>query len=198
YQVFPREEDIYFLEQAGARRVDTKLHSMVLCGEPAAPTAKTWNHTVRRSKESGVTVRAGGDDDLPAAWKLVEEALERHGQSAVHSVEDIALLRSRFPASVLLLLAEGGSGELLSARVVLRYGRTLTLLYVGDAPDGRELNAGTLLQDHMMKAAENSGFWFDLGQWCDTDSRQGSTPLLQYKEASGGRLIQRHTWQLDL
>jgi len=198
YQVFPREEDVFFLEQAGARRVDTKLHSMVLCGEPSALTAKTWNHTVRRSKESGVTVRAGLDADLPAVWGLVEQALERHGQNAVHTIDDIALLRSRFPDEVPILLAESGSGELLSGQVLLRSGRTLTLLYVGDALAGRELNAGTMLQDHVMNAPENAGFWFDLGQWCDTGSRQGSDSLLQYKEAAGGRLIQRHTWQLDL
>ena len=96
------------------------------------------------------------------------------------------------------MLAASGSGELLSGQVLLPSARTLTLLYVGDAPAGRELNAGTLLLDHVMKAPEHAGFWFDLGQWCDTDSRQGSDSLLQFKEAAGGRLIQRHTWQLDL
>lgn len=198
YQVFPREEDVFFLEQAGARRIDTKLHSMVLCGEPAALTARTWNHTVKRSREAGVVARAGDDSDLPAIWSLIEAALESHNQRAVHSIDDIALLRSRFPDEVLLTLAESGSGELLSGQVLLRSARTLTLLYVGDASAGRELNAGTLLLDHVIKAPQHVGSWFDLGQWCDTDSRQGSDSLLQFKEAAGGRLIQRHTWQLDL
>ena len=198
YQVFPREEDVFFLEQAGARRVDTKLHSMILCGEPTALTAKTWNHTVKRSREAGLTVRAGGDADLPAVWALVEAALERHSQRAVHSLDDLALLRQRFPDEVLFMLAESGEGELLSGQVLLRSARTLTLLYVGDAPAGREVNAGTLLLDQVMKAPEHAGSWFDLGQWCDTGSRQGSDSLLQFKEAAGGRLIQRHTWQLDL
>jgi len=198
YHNFPREEDVFFLEQAGARRVDTKLHSMVICGEPSALRARTWSHTVRRGEEAGAVVRAGGDADLAPVWALVEQALERHGQQAVHSLQDIALLRARFPQGVAIALAESGRGELLAGQILFRWGRALTLLYVGDTAQGRELHAGTLVQDHLLNAPENAGFWFDLGQWCDAGSRLGSEPLLRFKEAAGGRLIQRHTWQLDL
>ena len=198
YQVFPREEDVFFLEQAGAKRVDTKLHSMVICGEPSALRAKTWNNTLKRPKEAGVTVRMGEDADLPAVWAMIEQALARHEQTAVHSQDDIALLRSRFPKEVLIMLAESAEGELLAGQILFRDGRALTLMYLGDNQQGRELSANTLLQDHVLCAEENVGFWYDLGQWCDTNSREGSDSLLQYKEASGGRLIQRHTWQLEL
>lgn len=198
YHLQPREEDIYWLEQAGARIVDTKLHSMVMCGSDAAVRSKTWGRDIRRSAGAGVRVRTGKADELGTAWSQVERNLAGHDQKPVHSFDDIALLMQRFPAEILLVLAESAEDDYLAGQILFRSGRTLTSMYLGDTDQGRDLWAGSSIIDYILNDPENAGFWCDLGQWCDTSTREVSDSLLHYKEGIGGRLIQRHTWQLDL
>ena len=198
YHRQPRDEDVYFLEQAGARRVETKLHSMLICRGGATASSQKWRRDLRRARRSGVRIRAGHGDDLPRVWEQVERLLALHGQRPVHSLDDIRLLCGRFPENVRLTVAEGAGGDFLAGMLTLHFGRTITALYLGETEAGREACAGKLINQQHIGAEENEGCWFDLGQWCDTDSREGSDSLLMHKELMGGRLVQRHTWELQL
>jgi hypothetical protein len=195
YQVAPREDDIIFLERAGARIVETKIHNMVRC-VAKAPRNKGWKNCISRSVKSGLQIR--NDASIDEFWPMIERLVrEVHRSQPVHSLDEIKLLKSRLGDDMPLLTAHSADGALLGGHLFLRSPSVLTAMYIGESPDGRDLGAGRFTLHHLLTDPAYQGIWLDLGQLVNPANNEVLDSLLSYKEAAGSRVISRHTWEIE-
>jgi peptidoglycan pentaglycine glycine transferase (the first glycine) len=96
-------------------------------------------YNIRLAERKGVRVRLGGEDDVPAFYRLLQETAARDGFLVRDQAYFEALWRYLLaPGHGWLLLGEAG-GELLAAAVVFRVGRTAWYLYGATSSRRREL-----------------------------------------------------------
>jgi lipid II:glycine glycyltransferase (peptidoglycan interpeptide bridge formation enzyme) len=176
--------------------VDLQGEAEVLLGRMKQKT----RYNVRLAERKGVRVRAGGEADLPAFYRLMEETARRDG-FAVHSgayyeaAHELFVSRGRG----CLLLAEH-EGHLLAGLVAMAFGQTACYMYGASSGEGRELMPTYLLQwEAMLWAREQGCLTYDLWGVPDADEEtleagftsrsDGLWGVYRFKRGFGGRLV---------
>jgi peptidoglycan pentaglycine glycine transferase (the first glycine) len=173
-----------------------------LDGEPEALLARMKQKTrynIRLAARRGVEVRAGGEGDLPAFYRLMAHTAQRdgfhiHSQAYYESAHRLLVE----PGLGRLLLAEH-EGTLLAALVVMGFGREACYMYGASADEGRNLMPTYLLQwESMLWAKEVGCRTYDLWGVPDeeeetleadfTERSDGLWGVYRFKRGFGGYL----------
>ncbi|MGD8623243.1 MAG: peptidoglycan bridge formation glycyltransferase FemA/FemB family protein [Anaerolineae bacterium] len=114
-------------------------------------------YKIRKSGRRGVTVRPGGEADLPAFYALMEATSVRsefgiHSRAYYRAVYDLFV-----PAGQGQLLLAEYEGQLLAALVVLAFGDTACYMYGASSDERRNLMATYLIQWEAMLWARAQG-----------------------------------------
>lgn len=183
YASLPAEEDLYALYRCGAALVSRGISTTFDYSR-----LMKWKHdrhtALNRSKRNGVTVRLA--DDLSAFWRVLSDNLmERHQVKPVHALEEMNMLRQRFPADIVLYEAVDESGETLGGILAFKTGRVLHSQYLAASPRGKKAGAIEAIMDVVLR---ESGFdYFDFGISTEDDGRILNEGLIYQKEGFGGR-----------
>jgi len=165
-------------------------------------------YNIRLAARKGVTVRPGGEGDLPAFYRMMEATAARDG-FAIHSPAYYERAHRLFipPGSGCLLLAER-EGQLLGGVVVFAFGDTACYMYGASSDEGREWMPNYLLQWEGMRWARERGCRrYDLWGVPDeeeavleaqfTDRHDGLWGVYRFKRGFGGRLVRTSgAWDL--
>ena len=157
-------------------------------------------YNIRLAGRKGVTVRAGGEADLPEFYDLMETTAERDG-FGIHSRAYYDTGHRLFvpQGRGCLLLAEH-EGRLLAGLVVLAMGDTACYMYGASSSEGRNLMPTYLLQwESMLWAKEQGCLTYDLWGVPDededtleaefTERSDGLWGVYRFKRGFGGRLV---------
>jgi peptidoglycan pentaglycine glycine transferase (the first glycine) len=171
--------------------------------EPEALLARMKQKTrynIRLAARRGVQVRAGGEEDLPAFYRLMQHTAERdrfgiRSQSYYDSAHRLLVA----PGMGRLLLAEH-EGTLLAALVAMAFAGEACYMYGASADEGRNLMPTYLLQWESMLWAKAVGCQtYDL--WGVPDEEEevleagfpersdGLWGVYRFKRGFGGRLV---------
>jgi peptidoglycan pentaglycine glycine transferase (the first glycine) len=171
--------------------------------EPKALLARMKQKTrynIRLAARRGVQVRAGGEEDLPAFYHLMQHTAERDG-FGIHSQDYYETAHHLLvePGLGRLLLAEH-EGTLLAALVVMAFAGEACYMYGASADEGRNLMPTYLLQwESMLWAKEVGCRAYDLWGVPDeeedaleatfTERNDGLWGVYRFKRGFGGRLV---------
>ncbi len=156
-------------------------------------------YNIRLAGRKGVTVRPGGEDDLPAFYQLMEITAARDG-FGIHSQDYYEAAHRLFvPHNRGRLLLAEHEGQLLSALVVFAFGDTAIYMYGASSDSGRRLMPTYLLQwEAMLWARERGCRTYDLWGVPDEDQEtlegaftkrsDGLWGVYRFKRGFGGRL----------
>jgi hypothetical protein len=207
YHRIPAQEDEYALWRLGATLEVCNISTTIdLCSDPTfSPTMETRRKRGRhKAIARGYTVRE--TDDLTAFWSIVEENLRsRYQVCPVHSLQEIALLRERFPQEIRCLVAEhvregqavptieGGILYFVSGPVV--HGQ-----YPHATPTGKEDGVMDLLYTSLIEQArQRPGVrFFDFGISNEDAGRYLNATLVAQKEGFGGRGVAYRIFRWNL
>ena len=196
YHRYPAEEDLYALWRCGATVAETGISTTIDLHDPL-PLDRGNRSGLRVAQRAALDV--GESEHWPAYWRLLEEVLaRRHNTRPVHSLDEIALLHSRFHDRIALHTAEL-DGNLL-AGVVTYYTHTVAhCQYIASSTAGRELHALTALFEHLKDVARNRGCrYLDFGISTEEHGRVLNTGLLQQTARLGGRGTVTQVWELGV
>lgn len=185
YHRYPAEEDLYALWRCGATVVETSISTTIDLLSPL-PLDRGNKSGLRVAQRAAMAL--GESDDWPAYWQLLEAVLaERHDAKPVHTMDEMLLLHSRFPDSIVLHTATL-HGELM-AGVVMYYTPTVAhCQYIASSQAGRELHALTALFEHLKEDARSrSCRYLDFGISTESHGLVLNNGLLQQKARLGGR-----------
>ena len=197
YHNYPCEEDLYALFRAGAQLVESNISATIDLDEPLS-FDRGNKRNVNLAIKNGVVV--GESTRWADYWQVLDSLLmEKYDRHPVHTLEEIDLLRSRFPENIRLFTATQGD-EILAGVVMYFCGNEVAhSQYIASTERGRELKALTLLFDHLIKGAAQAGFrYFDFGISTEDGGRYLNEGLVRQKCRLGGRGIVYNTYKLTI
>ncbi len=197
YHNYPCEEDLYVLFRAGAQLVESNISATIDLDEPLS-FDRGNKRNVNLAIKNGVVV--GESTRWADYWHVLDSLLmEKYDRHPVHTLEEIDLLRSRFPENIKLFTATQGD-EILAGVVMYFCGNEVAhSQYIASTERGRELKALTLLFDHLIKEAAQAGFrYFDFGISTEGGGRYLNEGLVRQKCRLGGRGIVYNTYKLTI
>lgn len=190
----PAEEDLYFLHQIGARLVRRDLSTAVSPLEPVKLRKGRKYMLSRARKISGLEL--GESDDWASFWDLLTQRLdEAHGVRPVHSLEEMQLLKARFPDRIQLMAARSG-GEVHAGVVMFRFDRVDHTQYMATNGFSRDNGLLDALVHDAIQRATSEGRWLSFGVSTEDQGRKINAGLLDYKESFGGRCIVHDHYEL--
>ena len=186
YHRIPAEEDLYALvngcdARIVARHVSTTLTSSRLGFEESRKSG------LRKAVRAGVEVVES--DDYAAFWQILEANLQqRYGVHPVHTLEEMRLLKSRFPNVIRLFLAIRGE-KTLGGSVVFETPQVVHTQYISASAEGKACGALDMLFDHLINHRYAHVPYFDFGKSTNGDGHDLNHSLIFQKEGFGGRAV---------
>ena len=196
YHTLPAEEDLYALYwRCNARVTKRDIGTMLEFGN-----SPRWSRLRRRgmkhAQEAGITVRE--DDNLEAFWKVLEQNLwDCHGVKPVHTVEEMRLLKSRFPENIRLYNAYLGDA-LVGGILLYIYKNVVHAQYSSATPEGKHMGALDIIYDRLLNHDFTEYKYFDWGRSTEGDGHMLNENLIMQKEGFGGRAVIYDTYEYTL
>jgi CelD/BcsL family acetyltransferase involved in cellulose biosynthesis len=197
YHRSPSADDVWALSELGAKRIGCDLSCAIELGA-RRPLTQRRERALRKARESGVEV---SDDPatLDALWPVVEEALERrHNARPVHTLGEIEILQSRFPAAVRPVVARV-EGRVIAGVVLFVTPTVAHTQYIAASERGMETSALDAVIQRSIELADEAGVrYFDFGI-SPGEGRRGLLPgLYRWKAEFGGGGVLHERYELEL
>lgn len=185
YHRYPAEEDLYALVNVCKTRLTVRDISTSIPLSKRLPFAESRRSGVRKALREGVTV--GESNDLAAFWHILDNNLQnKYAVKPVHTLDELTLLRSRFPKEIRLFMA-AKDGQPLGGTLLYVTPQVVHTQYISASPEGKAIGVLDLLFDHIINKVEWEAPWFDFGKSTEDYGRTLNEPLIFQKEGFGGR-----------
>lgn len=193
FHASPAQEDLYALFWSHAVLERCHVSSTIDLRHPVK-MPKGRKAQISRARREGVVISDSTDF---CEFIALENAIlkNRHGASAVHSAEEIALLASRFPRNIRLVVARRGE-ELLAGGVLYVYPNIVHTQYLANSDVGCEIGALDLMVSELIKEYTGRVDFFDLGTSMAESENGLNNGLIAQKEGFGGRAVMYDTYRL--
>lgn len=197
YHLLPSEEDLYALFKVCKARISARDISSTIIFDNRIKWHRDRRYGVNKARNNGVSVRRS--DDLAAFWHVLDLNLDnKYGVKPVHTVEEMTLLKSRFPDNILLYVAEK-DGETLGGTVLYVTNQVIHAQYISASPEGKRLR----VIDAIYEVILNHDFadfrlYFDFGKSTENLGTYLNENLIYQKEGFGARGVCYDTYEWDI
>jgi len=197
YHRAPSSDDLYALYRLGAGRYRCDLSCAIDLDNRARPSERR-RRGLKKACRSGVRV-AEGPSLAGALWKVLEANLDlRYKLKPVHTVDEILLLHSRFPANIEFVAAEL-EGRVVAGVVLFCTPAVVHSQYTASNAEGREVCALDAVFEHCLEKARLRGArYFSFGVSTEDDGRYLNAPLHEFKREFGGGGVVHDFYELAL
>lgn len=195
YHARPAEEDIYALFRSGAllTRIDaTTTIDLAARGRVSQRRLRG----AKKSAKSGVVVDLS--EDWTGFWQILTRRLqERHGTDPVHTIDEILLLKNRFPERIRLICATLDK-EVLAGIVLYATDLVAHAQYISASPNGLDMGALDALFQWTIALQTAPTRYFDFGISTEQQGRVLNEGLIAQKEGFGGSAVACAVYEVDL
>jgi hypothetical protein len=195
YHKSPAEGDLYAL---GLCNAQVTKRTVLVAVNLAAPIEFQQRRirAIKRARQVGL--RFCQSDDLGAYWQLLSQVLWENFQAKpVHSLQEISLLKGRFPENI-KLYACYEQDTLLAGVLVYETTQVVRSQYIAVSSQGRENGALDLVFDHLLHEVYTHKHYFDFGTSGGTHEPSINRGLIEQKEGFGARSIAQDHYTIDL
>lgn len=197
YASLPAEEDLFALANVCRASLSSRDVGSVVMLNRRLKFSTLRSRCVKKALKAGVEIRES--QDCSEFWPLLEANLKaKYDARPVHSLGEIALLRSRFPRQIRLFVA-CREGRVIGGTLLYICARTVKTQYISANEEGRRVGALDLLFTTLMdQCSENGAEYFDFGTSNLPDNNDLNDSLIFQKEGFGGRAVCYDTYEYSL
>lgn len=186
YHRMSAEEDLYALYHECHAHIIARDYSTNIFLKDQPRWERVRRRGIKRAQEAGITVELS--DDYSAFWKVLADNLgNKYGVRPVHTLDEITLLKNRFPENIVLYQAVKDV-EVIGGVVLYISGSVVHAQYSSATPEGKKLGAIDAIYHRIMHEDYKDYPYFDFGR--STENADGSglnEPLVFQKEGFGAR-----------
>lgn len=176
----PSQEDIYALSRCGARKTACKLSAAISLDSNPGFNKRQRRYLAKAEKDTDVRVEEVAE--TAEFHRLLTECLEeRYGVKPVHTSEELALLKGRFPEEIRIFLLRDAEG-LQAGVCIFDCATTAHAQYICSTPRAREKGLLSLLFLHLIEDVFAEHRYFDFGTSNEAD---GSLNAGLYRQKFG-------------
>lgn len=150
-----------------------------------AKMPKGRKSAINKAAKLGMTV---SETNELSAFFVIQDAniKKKYDATTVHTVDEMRLLKDRFPNNIRLYVAEY-EGETVAGGLVYLNKDVMHLQYFAMNEKGEQLSATDLVIDHLIKCCDAEGIGiFDFGISTEEGGKYLNEGLNKYKESFGG------------
>ncbi len=196
YVKCPSEEDLYALFRNNSI-LHTRSISSVIDMSHRIPMRKGRKSSIKQALAQGMTIRESSD--FPAFWKILRQVLrDCHHASPVHSLEEIQLLRNRFPENIRLYAAYSVDGQMLAGTVIYEFPHLVHAQYIASSAEGKAQGAVDALYAWLISERYTDKRYLDFGTSVEKGGHVLNEGLLRQKEAFGARAVMYDSYCITL
>lgn len=194
YHSYPCEEDLYALFRNGATLTERKVSSAIPLKSPLPISGRR-----KLTEKTKNRLRIVEDGDLAAFWSILQSRLQsKYSVAPVHSLEEITLLKERFPENIRLHCVADDNGSILGGVVLFISENVVHMQYSATTEEGRRLSALDYLYEELINNRYSGKKYFDFGTSVEDGGRYLNCGLIAYKERLGGRAVVYDTYTMDI
>lgn len=198
YHRYPSDDELYWLFRNGAMLETRGLSSAVDLRFPL-PFSTLRRRKVNKAKRDALVVKRG----IPASdrtswatyWDILTSVLsESHGRKPVHTLDEMMLLKDRFPNNIELWTTVDGNGGIIAGTVLFISAHVVHAQYIAASESGKESGGLDFLFDVLISHFRTQSIlpelrYLDFGISTEDGGRYLNEGLAFQKEGLGGRSV---------
>ncbi|MBZ7945628.1 GNAT family N-acetyltransferase [Campylobacter sp. RM10532] len=188
------QEDLYalFLNNAQLYRIDCS--SVIYLDSYSF--AKGRKYQISKAKKENIAIEE--TNDFKGFLVLLNEVLSKqHNAKAVHNVDELVLLKSRFPENIKLFVAKKDE-TIVAGTLLFVYENLVHTQYLANSDYGREYGALDLLLNFLIEKYSKDKKYFDFGISNENNGLYLNKGLIFQKESFGARTMVHNFWEIKL
>ena len=194
YHSYPCEEDLYALFRSDAIITERKVSSAIPLRSPLAISGR--RKLTERAKSR---LHIVDESDFSTFWRILSERLQsKYNTTPVHSIEEITMLKERFPENMKLFCITDNNSNTLGGVVLFITDNVVHMQYSATTEEGRRISALDHLYEYLIHTHFTDKEYFDFGISVEDGGHYLNTGLIGYKERLGGRAVVYDTYTIDL
>ena len=196
FHTLPSEEDLYaFFRLCNIKTVCCNISSVIYQKEKLNYD-KSRRYGINKALRLGIKVVES--NDFAAFWEILKNNLEtKYGAKPVHTLDEIRLLRNRFPENIKLYLAQKGNA-FVGGVVIYISKQVVRAQYASANSEGNESGALDLLFDYLINEKYADYPYFDFGPSTEQMGNYLNENLIFRKEGFGARGIVNNIYEFEL
>lgn len=196
YHRIPAEEDLYAIfRECGAVLSSREISSSIVM-QRQIKWSRDRRYGINKARNNGVTVEE--TDRLDEFWKILNNNLVgKYGVKPVHTLEEMQLLKSRFPHNIRLYVARRGN-DVLGGTLLYITGQVVHSQYISACGEGKRLRVIDAIYDRILNHDFTEYCYFDFGKSTEDRGRYLNESLIYQKEGFGARGVCYDTYEWDI
>lgn len=196
YHRLPAEEDLYAIFRTCDARLVAREISSTIVGERHLKWHRDRRYGINRCKNNNIVVERS--DDYAAFWPILDGNLTTtHGVHPAHTLEEILLLKSRFPRNIQLYVARNDN-DVLGGTVLYLTPQVVHAQYISATPEGKHMRVIDAIYDRILNQDFAACPYFDFGKSTEDSGHTLNASLIYQKEGFGGRGVCYDTYMWTL
>ena len=197
YASLPSEEDLFALSNVCHASLRSRDVASVVMLDGRLPFSTLRKRGVKKGLHAGLCVRE--QTDFALYWRMLELHLaQKFHAKPVHSLDEIMLLKRRFPNNIRLMTV-CKDDVVLGGTLLYDCGQTVKTQYIVASEEGRQHGALDFLFDNLLDCYEAEGRqFFDFGTSNLPENDDLNDSLIFQKEGFGGRAVCYDTYEWEL
>ena len=196
YHQLPAEEDRYALTSVCHAHLTIRDISSAIVASHRQKFTEARRSGLRKALKAGLKVCES--DDVDAFWNILNDNLtKKYAVHPVHTVDELRLLRSRFPNQIKLWLVFDGNTP-LGGTLLFLTPQVLHTQYISATTYGKQIGAIDLLFDHLINNIYKDYPYIDFGKSTVSDSADLNEQLIFQKEGFGARAVCYDTYEYKI
>ena len=196
YHRLPAEEDLYAMFWKCGARLQRRMSGTVIFMDENLPWRKDHRRRLRQSQAVGI--RVVRDGSLEEFWPLLNANLQqKFNAQSVHTLEEMQLLKSRFPDNIIQYNAYL-DGQIVGGITFYVMGHVLHGQYSGTNDVGKKSGAMEAIYNQVMYHDYADMRYLDFGTSNEQGGQVLNEGLIAHKEGYGGRTVCYDTYEWDL
>lgn len=196
YHQLPAEEDLYALTSVCHAHLTIRDISSAIVASHRQKFTEARRSGLRKALKAGLKVCES--DDVDAFWNILNDNLtKKYAVHPVHTVDELRLLRSRFPNQIKLWLVFDGNTP-LGGTLLFLTPQVLHTQYISATTYGKQIGAIDLLFDHLINNIYKGYPYIDFGKSTVSDSADLNEQLIFQKEGFGARAVCYDTYEYKI
>ena len=197
YHRLPAEEDLYAVYISCGATLAGRDVSSVVWPAKQLKWKRDRHYAANKARTNGISVRQS--DNFRGFWQILSENLmTKFNARPVHTLEEILLLRNRFPNNIQLWTAYSAENDMLAGTVLYLWHDVVHAQYISASPEGKRLHAVDGLYDQLLHNYFSTARIFDLGTSNMPHSSDLHDSLIYQKEGFGARAVVFDTYEWTL
>lgn len=196
YHTLPAEEPLYAMHVVCKNyKIEERDVSSAIDLHNRLKWRESRKYGLRNARKNNIEVSFS--EDFASFWTILEDNLRtRHNTKPVHSLEEITLLRERFPENILLATAKKGE-RIVGGSVIYVTKQVIHTQYISATEEGKHMGAIDATIDFLLNSFHTQRY-FDFGKSTEANSYILNKNLLFQKEGFGARTVCYDTYQFTV